>query len=81
MNKEETKAYCEERYATLEQDNPLWHRTQIVNLIIQELRDDFGIRLTTPTKHSIVGIEEGLDGLIYHVDNLVREESHVIQQP
>ncbi len=71
MNRAVTKAYCKRRFVELTKNHPEWTRVDVTNFIIAELKNDFGIRLTMPSGHNIVRLEETLEGTTFHVDNLV----------
>ena len=70
MNTEEAKAYVNERFSDLKEDNPTWSRASITNLILNELRVEHNYVLTAPFGHPIVGISEDAKGIVYHVTGL-----------
>ncbi len=71
MTTTEARAYANQRYAELKEDNPSFSRDQIATLIIGELRKDHNFVMMLGNC-PIVGVTEDDDGLTYQVQNLIR---------
>lgn len=72
MTKQQIKKYADKRYKEISANNPHLTRAVIVNIILQELREDYKIVLTTPFGQRIIHVIEDLQGLRYEVESLNR---------
>ncbi len=70
MTTAEARAYANQRYTELSEDNPTWSRCQISTLIIEELRKEHNFVLTVGGS-PIMGVSENDWGLTYHLPNVV----------
>lgn len=72
MTLQQIKEYADRRYAEISTHSPHLTRTIIVNIILQELREDHKVVLTTCFGQRIIRVREDQQGLIYEVERLRR---------